>query len=305
MKQIVWMLFLAVGLPFASWGQQRMSTAEYVDKYKDIAIEKMNSYGIPASITLAQGILESGTGNSELALKANNHFGIKCGKSWTGPSVAHDDDAVGECFRKYSSVEESYRDHSIFLRESPRYASLFNLPKTDYEGWAKGLKAAGYATNPMYAQMLIDLIGRYKLYEYDVPQMAGGIFGSKVFIGEGNAPTPMMRVGLTWGRCNGVKYVVAREGDTYAALAEKLRLPLHRLLKFNDLPQTQPIKAGERIYIQRKKSSSERQTRHIVRAGETSHSISQEFGIKLSSLKAKNRQLKKSPPVVGQTIKLQ
>lgn len=303
MKKIVWVLF-GIGISFGAWGQQRMSTAEYVDRYKDIAIEKMNTYGIPASITLAQGILESGTGNSELALKANNHFGIKCGRSWTGPTVAHDDDADDECFRKYASVEESYRDHSIFLRESKRYASLFELPKTDFEGWAKGLKAAGYATNPKYAEMLIDLIGRHKLYEYDIPQMAGGIFGAKVFVGEGNAPAPMMRVGLTWGRCNGVKYVVARQGDTYAALAEKLRIPLSRLLRLNDLPQTQALQEGERVYIQPKKGKSDRQTAHVVRSGETSHSISQDFGIKLSALKSKNRKLKKSPPTVGDTLKL-
>lgn len=291
-----------IGLSLGSWGQRRISTVEYIDRYKDIAIEKMNTYGIPASITLAQGILESGTGNSQLALKANNHFGIKCGRSWTGASVLHDDDATDECFRKYSSVEESYRDHSIFLRESPRYASLFELKSTDYEGWARGLKAAGYATNPKYADILIDLIGRYKLYEYDVPQMAGGVFGSKVFIGEGNAPT--LREGLTWGRCNGVRYVVARQGDTYSSLSTKLRIPLTRLLRFNDLPQTQPLERGERVYIQRKKCKSDRQTRHVVRAGETSHSISQDFGITLRSLKAKNRSLKKSPPFVGATLKL-
>lgn len=304
MKKIVGILLFVVAMPLVGWAQQRMSTAEYINLYKDIAVEKMNTYGIPASITLAQGILESGTGNSELALKANNHFGIKCGRSWTGPSVAHDDDADDECFRKYASVEESYRDHSIFLRESKRYASLFELSKTDYEGWAKGLKAAGYATNPKYAHMLIDLIGRYRLYEYDVPQMAGGIFGAKVFVGEGNAPAPMVRVGLVWGRCNGVRYVVARQGDTYAGLAKTLRLPLSRLLRFNDLPQTQSLEAGDRVYIQAKKGKSERQMRHVVRAGETSHSISQDFGIKLNSLKAKNRSLKKSPPVVGATLKL-
>lgn len=303
MKRIVW-IFVCVAIPLGLWGQNRISTAEYIDLYKDIAVEKMNTYGIPASITLAQGILESGTGNSELALRANNHFGIKCGSSWTGASVFHDDDAENECFRKYPSVEESYRDHSIFLRESKRYASLFELKRDDYEGWAKGLKAAGYATNPKYADILIDLINRYQLYQYDVPQMAGGIFGAKVFVGEGNAPTPMVRVGLMWGRCNGVKYVVARQGDTYAALAEKLRIPLTRLLKFNDLPQTQPLKQGERVYIQAKKSKSDRQTRHIVRSGETSHSISQDFGIKLKSLKAKNKKLKKSPPTVGDTLKL-
>lgn len=291
-------------LTVSASAQRKMSTAEYVDTYKNIAIEKMNTYRIPASITLAQGLLESGNGGSELAVSANNHFGIKCGKSWTGPRVLHDDDAKDDCFRKYSSVEESFRDHSIFLSEGKRYASLFELKTNDYEGWARGLKAAGYATNPMYADMLINLINRYKLYQYDVPQVMGGVFGSKIFVGEGNAPTPLVRVGLTWGRCNGVRYVVAREGDTYQSLARKLRIPIERLLKFNDLHQTIPIDEGTRIFIQRKGNSNKFQNAHVVRKGETSYSISQDFGVKLRSLKQMNRKLKKSPPVVGQQITL-
>lgn len=292
-------------LSLASAAQQKMSTAQYVELYKNIAIEKMNTYGIPASITLAQGLLESGNGGSELAVNANNHFGIKCGKSWTGPKVYHDDDAKDDCFRKYSSVEESYRDHSIFLREGKRYAFLFELDKTDYEAWARGLKAAGYATNPMYADMLINLINRYKLYEWDLPQMMGGVFGSKIFVGEGDAPSKMMKVGLTWGRCNGVKYIVAREDDSYESLSRKLKISLERLLRFNDLPQTMPLNEGQRVFIQSKKRESKLQNSHIVLKGETTYSISQEFGVKMRSLKQMNRKLKKSPPVVGERIRLQ
>ncbi|MEF9949982.1 MAG: glucosaminidase domain-containing protein [Mucinivorans sp.] len=301
-KQIVTFALLCATL--ATSAQYKMSTAEYVDRYKAIAIEKMNNYGIPSSITLAQGLLESGNGGSELAIKANNHFGIKCGRSWTGPKVYHDDDAKNDCFRKYGSVEESYRDHSIFLREGKRYAFLFDLDKRDYESWARGLKQAGYATNPMYAEMLINLINRYKLYQWDVEQVMGGIFGSKIFVGEGNAPQPMARVGLIWGRCNGVRYVVARQDDNYASLAQKLHMSLERLLKMNDLRQTRPLESGERVFIQHKKPRSKMQNSHIVLRGETSYSISQDFGIKLRNLKRMNKQLRKSPPVVGSNLRL-
>lgn len=150
---------------------QKMSRAEYIAKYKDLAIAEMNQYGIPASITLAQGVLESGDGNSELARKAKNHFGIKCHSSWTGKKVYHDDDEAQECFRKYSTVSASYRDHSIFLQK-PRYANLFELAITDYKGWAKGLKKAGYATNPKYPELLINIIETHQLQQYDRPSDA-------------------------------------------------------------------------------------------------------------------------------------
>jgi hypothetical protein len=145
---------------------QNMSRAEYIAKYKDLAIAEMNQYGIPASITLAQGVLESGDGNSELARKAKNHFGIKCHSSWEGKKVYHDDDEAQECFRKYPTVAASYRDHSVFLQKA-RYAALFELSITDYKGWAKGLRKAGYATNPKYADLLIKIIEDNQLYVYD------------------------------------------------------------------------------------------------------------------------------------------
>ncbi|MEG1671624.1 MAG: glucosaminidase domain-containing protein [Mucinivorans sp.] len=299
----LFVVLFGLGVLSAS-AQQKMSSAQYIDRYKSIAIDKMKNYGIPASITLAQGLLESGNGGSELAVKANNHFGIKCGKSWTGPRIYHDDDKKDDCFRKYSSVEESYRDHSIFLKESSRYKSLFELERTDYKGWAEGLEKAGYATNPMYAELLIDLVNRNKLYQWDIPQTMGGIFGSKIFIGEGNAPTQMMHVGLTWGRCNGVKYVLARRGDSYITLAKKLHISPSRLMGFNDLEFAEPLAADERVFIQRKKAKSSMQNSHIVMAGETSYSISQEFGIKLRNLKKMNKQLRKSPPTIGESLRL-
>lgn len=299
MKHLVAILLFCT---LSASAQRKMSTNEYVDLYKDIAIQKMQSYGIPASITLAQALLESGTGSSELALKANNHFGIKCGKSWTGPRVYHDDDEKDDCFRKYSTVEESYRDHSIFLKESARYASLFTLSVTDYRGWAHGLKKAGYATNPRYADILIDLVERYELQKWDRPQTLGGIIGSAIHVGEGDAPRPMARTGLTWGYVNGVKYVVTRKGDTYSSLARRLRMPLERLLKFNDLTQTIPLKEGQKVFIKLKKGKNMIQNVHIVKQGETSYSIAQDFGIRLKAMKRKNPRLKSNPPAVGQRI---
>lgn len=148
---------------------QNLTRAQYIEKYKDIAIRQMNRHKIPASITLAQGCLESDNGNSSLARKANNHFGIKCHKGWLGGRYKHDDDSKGECFRRYDSAAESYADHSNFLTNRPRYASLFDLEITDYKAWAHGLKAAGYATDPKYAQLLINIIEDYKLYQYDIP----------------------------------------------------------------------------------------------------------------------------------------
>lgn len=284
--------------------QQKMTTDQYVQRYKAIAVEKMRVYGIPASITLAQGILESGNGGSELAVNANNHFGIKCGKSWTGSKIHHDDDAKGECFRKYGTVEESFRDHSIFLKEGKRYASLFELAPTDYRGWATGLKAAGYATNPMYAKMLIDLIDRYKLWQWDQIENLDKALPSKGFSGQGDAPKPMKGTGLTWGYCNGVKYVVARSGDSYPTLARKLGIRLERLLKMNDLSQTMPIEKGQKIFVRNKKGKNAFQHSHIVQQGETTYSISQDFGIKLSALKRKNPALKYSSPIVGQRVML-
>lgn len=161
-------LFLFIFLQIAGWvkAQDASSIMEYIDSYKDLAIAEMKRTGVPASVKLAQGIHETGAGTSPLVIKSNNHFGIKCKTGWSGPSVKHDDDARNECFRKYESSADSYRDHSNFLKGSARYASLFKLDPSDYEGWAWGLKKAGYATNPKYAQTIIKLIEEYGLQQY-------------------------------------------------------------------------------------------------------------------------------------------
>ena len=158
------LLFLFAAIQVSA---QQLTREQYIYKYKDIAIQQMKKYKIPASITLAQGCLESGDGNSALARRANNHFGIKCHDGWKGKKFRQDDDERNECFRKYDNAVDSYTDHSYFLTSRPRYSSLFDLKITDYKGWAHGLKAAGYATNPKYAQLLIDIIEEYQLYKYD------------------------------------------------------------------------------------------------------------------------------------------
>ena len=160
-------LALALAVTATASAQDRTTKQEYIDKYKQLAIDDMETYGIPASIKMAQALLESDAGNSRLAREGNNHFGIKCKKEWTGETIHHDDDAPQECFRKYASAAQSFRDHSEFLDRSPRYQSLFDLDPLDYKGWAYGLKAAGYATNPKYPELLIKLIEDNKLYLLD------------------------------------------------------------------------------------------------------------------------------------------
>lgn len=286
------------------FAQHKMSAAAYVSLYKDMAIEKMSMYGIPASITLAQGLLESGNGGSELAVRANNHFGIKCGRSWFGEKVYHDDDAKGECFRSYRSVDESYRDHSLFLTQNPRYAGLFRLDRLDYKSWAYGLREAGYATNPNYPELLIGIIEKNGLYKYDIEQNLGGLIGRNIFVGEGDAPKVDARTGRTWGRKNGVKYIVVGDGDTFKTLSRLTGVSIEKLLKINDLTTTRPLQAGEHIYLKVKKGRSNFVSTYMADAGESAHDVAQKFGIKLSKLKRLNKELRHSDPRAGQILLL-
>ncbi|MEX0635475.1 MAG: glucosaminidase domain-containing protein, partial [Ferruginibacter sp.] len=219
-----WILFLL--LPIVSVAQSRQTAAQYIEKYEETAKTEMRRYGIPASIKLGQGILESSAGNSDLAMEANNHFGIKCKKDWTGPAFNKDDDAKDECFRKYESVLASYEDHSQFLKNSSRYASLFLLSQDDYKGWAHGLKQAGYATNPKYAQLLIKTIEENRLFQYDTEVLA------KPYVPE-NSEQKLKDVETTVLPIsskqeilyrNNVKYIIARDGDTPETLSDKFDL---------------------------------------------------------------------------------
>lgn len=266
---------------------------QYVETYKQMAIDQMKRHRVPASITLAQGILESNAGRSELATKANNHFGIKVGGNWTGPYIVKSDDRPDDKFRKYKSVAESYEDHSLFLQKQ-RYASLFQLDPTDYEGWAYGLKAAGYATNPKYPSLLIGLIRDYDLAQYDRP--SGGSSSH-------NLGALQHRLFL----CNDIAYVRVREGDTFASIAREVGIREKRLRRYNEVGKGYVFHEGDVVYLKKKKSHVAKGVRgnvHVVTAGQSLYAISQMYGIRLSKLYSWNRLPADYCPVEGDRLVL-
>ena len=280
-------------LVLSAWVVQaeRISRSEYISKYKDIAIQEMNEFGIPASITLAQGILESGDGNSELAQKANNHFGIKCRGDWTGKKVYHDDDRKNECFRKYGSPFESYRDHSLFLRNGQRYAFLFDLEPTDYKGWAKGLKQAGYATNPKYDDLLIRLIEENHLHQYDlidVAQEASGteINPAQIFISDNN-----------------LEYIIATDETTWQEVEEITGKSVRKIQRWNELRYDDVLSEGQILYLHKKRDRSKNK-KHRVQEGEDMYRIAQRYGIKLHRLYKLNRMNPGEQPEIGEVLNL-
>lgn len=282
----------------------------YIKQYADLAMSEMRRTGVPASITLAQAVIESDYGRSRLARVANNHFGIKCHNGWTGRRIYHNDDRRGECFRRYRDADESFRDHSDFLRRGSRYESLFYLRQDDYKGWARGLKSAGYATNPRYANMLIDMIERNRLHLYDEMVLSGrGNVRAKVLNPvstemihnevikddtarqpESNADRYVIERGNRVKTRNFLPYIVVREGDTFESLAREFDLFSRELQIFNDLDDNADLQAGQLLYLQMKRNRAERgKNYHIVKEGETMHSISQLYGIRLRVLYRKNR----------------
>jgi LysM repeat protein len=315
-KRILTILF--VGFVWNSLSAQKQSTSEYIQQYKDIAIREMRQYQIPASIKMAQGILESSSGNSKLAKEARNHFGIKCKKSWTGPTFIQDDDAKDECFRKYETALDSYEDHSQFLKTNPRYGELFNLDISDYKGWAHGLKKCGYATNPQYAQLLIRTIEEHKLYELD---KGGDIIAdkpkekSKTNTTQPRTPRsksndtdlPDFELKQQGGRSvmlrNRVQYIVVKQGDTFEKLSKELELMSWQLPKYNDLSSSSKLQAGDILYIQPKRRKASARE-HVVKSGENMRSISQTHAIKLSRLYKINQLEEGSEPRGGQQLKL-
>lgn len=282
-----------------SQGQSRITKEEYIEKYKKIAVEEMKRSGIPASITLAQGMLESGNGNSTLARKANNHFGIKC-HNWDGEKHYHDDDAKDECFRKYDSAEESYRDHTDFLMKTPRYRFLFEYRSDDYKSWAHGLQKAGYATSKTYASDLIRTIEENKLYIFD-----SGDYTRKVNLSRKDSDedfTISLKKRKIYER-NRIKYIIAQEGDNLVSLTKELDLFSWQLRKYNDLPEGYEVRPGEILYIQPKRNRAEvGYDFHFVKEGETMHAISQLYGIKLRKLYRRNHMEPGTEPVVGQKL---
>ena len=284
--------------------QVRQTREEYISRYMPIAIAHMERYGIPASITMAQGILESDCGNSLLSMKSNNHFGIKCKRNWTGDKVYHDDDAKGECFRSYPSVEASYRDHAEFLDSQPRYDSLFAYSSDDYKSWARGLKAAGYATAPDYAQRLIRIIEENQLFLLDRPDGARlyasryGLkrdpeewFSSQSSVEELARTEGAVDQGYNVYVTNGVHYVLAKENDTFENIGRKFRLSPRNLRKFNDLKdkKAQPM-PHEVVYIERKKKRWEGNAHtHTCRQGETAYAVGQSYAIRTRSIEKLNK----------------
>jgi LysM repeat protein len=313
----------------------------YIVKYKDLAIAEMKRTGIPAAITLAQGIHETEAGTSELVRKSNNHFGIKCKDNWTGESVFHDDDARGECFRKYSASEDSYRDHSDFLKTRSNYASLFQLDPTDYQAWAFGLKKAGYATNPKYAQILIKLIEDYHLQDYTMIALGkmeqdGDLVknrgsekekNSKGIIAVKNQENPKI-VSETLNqksseeknpviavvavinnypegefKINETRVVYVKKGTSYLTIAQQYEIPLARLFEFNDIQQQEIAPRDQLVFIQRKRKIGDHES-HIVQPGETLISIAQTEALRLESLLEYNNLGANMQPAIGETLYL-
>ena len=264
----------------------------YIKKYRELAVEEMKKYHIPASITLAQGLLESGAGQSALARKSNNHFGIKCGSDWYGKTVSHDDDARGECFRAYKHPKDSYEDHSKFLAGRPRYASLFNLNITDYKGWARGLKKAGYATNPRYADQLIGIIELYELYKYDDKNYLKWLKKN---------PNPHQTY-----IANDLLYIVVRAGDSWKSISQEFDISQKKLRKYNDLYKGYALQVGDILYLEKKNKKADKEhIVHVLRAGESMYSISQKYGIRLKNLYKLNKMDEDDPtPKTGTILRL-
>ena len=325
-------------------GQKQKVTLDYIEKYKNIAMCEMVKNKIPASITLAQGILESGNGTSRLATVGNNHFGIKCHNDWTGKTMRQDDDAPKECFRVYKTAEESFDDHSKFLRNNTRYAALFDLKITDYKAWAKGLKKAGYATLPTYATVLINLIETYDLQKYDQMVVSGKfkckkkeikkeepkveepkpekhkkekvkkVKAKKIKANAMAAAVPVLAecpvVGMTpdhhYIRENfGVKFVLTKEGDDLALLAKELKIAEYQLAKYNDLGSKKTFTEGEVLYIgPKRRKAPQGYDYHKIQQGETLRQVSRLYAIKLDRLFKMNGLDENSVLSVGQEIRL-
>ena len=314
-NSIFTILFLCLAFVHSSFVFKKQTPKEYIEKYKGDAIKEMKRSGVPASITLAQGMLESGYGNSRLARKANNHFGIKCHSDWKGPTIKIDDDAKNECFRKYKTVWHSYRDHSDFLKGKSRYASLFDLKITDYKGWAKGLRKAGYATNQKYASLLITLIERHDLNQYvkkakgrknkknkksKEPEIVPVINedededeeyreenrseeeGDDEFVIE-VLPSNDVKRSANW-----ISYIKVKKGDTYYSVAKANNIPLNRLYKYNECNSDTVLKIGTPLYLQPKRARGTEEV-HYYAEGDNLYRISQRYGIKLKHLYRRNK----------------
>lgn len=301
--RIIALLFLLAGVCQVSTAQNQ-AYVDYINRYQSLAVEEMQRTGMPASIKLAQGLIESNAGRSELATKAYNHFGIKCGSGWSGGTYHKKDDdydskgrLVKSCFRKFKSAEDSYIAQSEFLRDpnkSYRYGFLFRLNPTDYHGWAYGLLKAGYATNPRYAELLIKVIEDYKLYQYDRP-----VSDLDWVMEEAFEPQTFS--------VNDVKYVLVEKGDSPRSLAMDFGVSAKKILKYNEnlYAETQDLRPGSRVFIQAKRVAYRGKNKyHYVQAGETMFAISQEYGLRLDRLYKRNKMEERTEPAIGERVKL-
>jgi LysM repeat protein len=297
--------------------QRSVDIETYISSYRLLAIAEMQRSGVPAAITLAQGIHETMAGTSDLVLKSNNHFGIKCKSSWEGEKVYHDDDARGECFRRYQKAEESYRDHSDFLKYGQRYAFLFTLDPLDYKGWAFGLKKAGYATNIKYSYILIKLIEEYNLQDYSLialgkqpPLNETVAVNNTIVSAENELPprvanaTPQYLPGVF--AINNTKVIFAKSGTSLFAIAEQYDLLLARLLDFNDITEGEGdiLAQDQLVFLQRKRKVGGVET-HTVQPGEILYDIAQAEGIRYENLLALNNLKEGMRPATGEKIYLQ
>jgi LysM repeat protein len=300
LKIITAILFSTFSLTAAA---QRVSVEEYIEQFKDIAINEMKRSGVPASITLAQGILESENGNSELVKKSNNHFGIKCKSTWSGETVTHDDDATGECFRAYTNADESYRDHSDFLKFNKRYSSLFSLNPVDYAGWARGLKKAGYATNPRYPDLLIKYIEQYDLQQYSLAALSKlpetdiakadevkGVLPVETTDQKPNLANNNAVVSAEPGKIisiNKTKCVYVKKGTSLLVIADRNNISLSKLMEFNEMTEEGILGKDQYIYLQKKPKTGEDEF-YIVQPGETIYDVTQITGVQLKYLQEYN-----------------
>lgn len=307
--------FILVFLLFSAllFAQTKNTPEDYIKIFGNDAIKEMNRTGIPASIKMAQGMLESSYGNSNLAVQANNHFGIKCHAGWTGKAFHKDDDEKNECFRVYNNPIQSFLDHSDFLTTRPRYAFLFELDIYDYKAWAYGLKKAGYATNPKYPELIINMIEKYNLQELDKKYTPLSTEEKEKEMAKRKAITrdhknddeDEVKVGYNLDiqvSENYVKYIVVKNNDTYASIAKNYNISEKRLLKYNERDEKSAINVGEKLYLQPKRGWTKTKF-HTVQKGETIYSISQKYGVKSKSILKRNR-LENDTIKPGQELKL-
>lgn len=306
--KIIAMLLSLVAI--CSFGQSAKYQS-YISKYRHLAIAQMREHNIPASITMAQGLLESGAGTSTLAVKGHNHFGIKAHNDWTGPVMLKDDDAPDEKFRVYTRDEQSYEDHSLFLKRGRRYASLFNLSVTDYKGWAYGLKAAGYATSPTYATKLIQIIEDYNLTSLD--QEALGRHHVKPVVSQTTTPPvntadPLATSGQRPIHFNNRNYyIVARAGDTFELLAKEYDVSARKLRHYNEVDKSYKLQAGDMVYFEKKQKKAAKEYKkkyHVLQTGESLYKVAQLYGVRLKTLYNINRYAPDHAPKVGDRIRL-